>query len=115
MDHRALGGYLGLAMRCGKLAIGAAKTEEALQKRKAAAVIIDQAAADNTRQKIQALCGQYQVVCVTAAADTMGLAIGRPGVMVAAALSSPIAKKIASLQESSPGQLDGASENVEDV
>lgn len=94
MNDRQLLGLLGLACRAGQLVPGAEKTLAALREDKAALVLLDAAAARNTRKKLSDGCAHRGVRLLEVPEGLLGQAIGQPGVYAAAAYPGGLSGKI---------------------
>ncbi len=71
-------GYLGLAQRAGRVESGEFSTEEAVKRKKAAAVLIACDASANTKKKFRNMCEFYQVPCYEFADKvSLGHAVGK--------------------------------------
>lgn len=94
MDEKRLRGTLGLAFRAGQLAPGADKALDLLREDKAACVLLDSAAAGNTRKRFSDGCAHRGVRLLELPEGLLGQAIGRPGIRAAALTAGGIAGKI---------------------
>ncbi len=71
-------GYLGLAMKAGKIVAGYDAVCECIQKKKAKLVIVSCEASDRTKNDIKRLCEKNDVICVEyAKIEFLSNAIGK--------------------------------------
>jgi len=59
MNRQRISGAIGLAIRAGKCSQGTEGCEKAVRSRKAKLVLVDPAAAENTRKSVRNLCDYY--------------------------------------------------------
>ena len=88
---------LGLCMRAGRIISGEKACVQAIRTGGACAVVLDAAAAKNAVKSVTDACNYHQVPLVTAPADELGYAIGKPGRMVAAITDPSMADRILEL------------------
>ncbi len=87
-------GLIGLCARARQLASGESACELALRGGKAALVLIDQAASDNTKKKFTDACAYRRVPLCMLPEDMLGQAIGKPGRMTATIPPGNLAKQL---------------------
>lgn len=86
---------LGLARRAGKLAAGDQMVREALQRRRAAVVVVATDAGQSTKDRFQRLCHESQVQCLQLGSKAeLGDAIGQTEKAVLAVTDQHFAKGI---------------------
>ena len=88
---------LGLAMRAGQLSLGEGGALKALACGKAAFLLVDAGASENTKKEFRDGCQYRGVPYYETAAGRLGRAVGRPGRMSAAAVPGPLAKRLADM------------------
>ena len=88
---------LGIAMRAGALTLGEDGVKKTIASGKAAFVLVDDGASDNTKKLFSDACAYYGVPLMTAQAQRLGQAIGKPGRMSAAVAKGPLGEKLFSL------------------
>ena len=88
---------LGIAMRAGALTLVEDGVKKAIASGKAAFVLVDDGASDNTKKLFSDACAYYGVPLMTAQAQRLGQAIGKPGRMSAAVAKGPLGEKLFSL------------------
>ena len=96
MNARALNA-LGMCMRAGRLASGEQACLNAIRRGTACLVLVDEGASQNTRKMFADSCAYYGVPLMTAPADSLGAAIGRPGRMTVAVTDEGFAARIRQL------------------
>ena len=92
-----LSGMLGIAMRAGQVVLGSDTVLQEVRKRKAALVLIDAAASENTAKVFHDKCAYYGIPVYTLEAETLDRAFGRSGRMVAAVRKGGFAQQIIKL------------------
>lgn len=90
---------LGIAMRAGALSLGETGVLKAIAKGKAALVLVDAGASENTRKMYADSCAYYGARLLYTAPGRLGAAVGRGGRMSAAVAPGPLAEKLAKLAE----------------
>ncbi len=86
---------LGLARRAGKLAAGDQMAREAVQRRRAAVVVVATDAGQSTKDRFQRLCGQSKVQCLQYGTKAeLGNAVGQTEKAVVAVTDQHFAKGI---------------------
>ena len=90
---------LGLCMRAGKIISGEKACLQAIRMGGACVVVLDAGAAKNATKSITDACSYHEVPLVTAPADELGYAIGKPGRMVAAITDPSMAGRILEYQK----------------
>lgn len=90
-------GLLGFAMRMGHVTVGAAQALELAARGRAALVLVDRQAADNTRRKLLTRCHTAGVPVRALPAGVLGQAIGRPQALAAALKPGQLADRLAAL------------------
>ena len=93
MNQKALN-MLGLCVRAGRLASGEQAVLTAIRRGTARLVIVDDSASANTKKMFSDSCAYYEVTRISAPADTLGAAIGRPGRKTAAVTDEGFAQSI---------------------
>ena len=88
---------LGLCMRAGKVISGEKACVQAVRAGGACVVLLDGAAAKNAVKAVTDACTYHEVPLVTAPANELGFAIGKPGRMVAAVTDPSMADRILQL------------------
>ena len=96
MNRQALSA-LGLCMRAGRLVSGEQAVLQAIRRGGACLVLVDEAASENTRKMFKDSCAYYEVALLTAPADSLGFAIGKPGRMTVAVTDEGFARRIRQL------------------
>ncbi|MBR4039777.1 MAG: ribosomal L7Ae/L30e/S12e/Gadd45 family protein [Clostridia bacterium] len=99
IERDALYSMLGIAMRAGVLTLGSDGVLGAIAAGKAALVLLDAGASDNTKKKFRDSCAYYGCELVETAQDRLGLAIGKPGRMCAAVAKGPLGDKLHKLAQ----------------
>lgn len=110
MDEKLLRGALGLAYKAGQLVPGADKALLTLREGKAGLMLLDSAAAANTRKKLGDGSSHRGIRLLELPEGLLGHAIGRPGVNAAAVLIGGMAEKIE--QTIRGGEYDSAAKNI---
>ncbi len=85
---------LGLCERAGKLASGKDQVEIALKKGNAHLIVIDEGASEGTKKAAADASRHRNVPMAKVSEHTLGLAIGKPGRMLAAVTDAPFAARI---------------------
>ena len=75
---------LGLCARAGKVLSGEPAAEQAVKKKNAYLVLIDEEASENAKKALSDACAYYGAPLRTLPAGCLGQAIGKPGRMAAA-------------------------------
>ena len=88
---------LGLCMRAGRIISGEKACVQAVRMGGVCLVVLDAAAAKNTTKSVTDACTFYEVPLVSAPAEELGFAIGKPGRMVAAVTDPSMADRILQL------------------
>jgi len=97
IDRDAFYSMLGIGMRAGALTLGADGVLGSIASGKAAFVLVDAAASENTRKKFRDSCAFYGVALFETAPDALGFAIGKPGRMCAAVAKGKLGDKLLEL------------------
>lgn len=94
-------GFLGLAMRAGRLAVGDGRAVEQVRKNNAFLIILSQDASDNTRKKYTNMSNYRQVPIITLDIDKyeFGRILGREFAVVAAVCDKGFAEGIISRED----------------
>ncbi len=95
-------GLLGLCARAGKLLSGEQACDQAVKKRSAFLILIDESASFNTRKGMMDACTYYRVPARFLPAASLGAAIGRPERMVCAVTDSKLAERLMQLLPEKP-------------
>ena len=90
---------LGIAMRAGALTLGETGVLKAIAKGKAAFVLVDAGASENTRKMYVDSCAYYGARLLLAEPGRLGEAVGRPGRMSAAVAAGPLADRLLRLSD----------------
>ncbi|MCL6626274.1 MAG: ribosomal L7Ae/L30e/S12e/Gadd45 family protein [Alicyclobacillus shizuokensis] len=94
-ELRTLNNWLGLAMRAGRMRIGAEAALAAVRARQAQLVVLAGDAGTNVAKKFRDKCTYYQVPLLTGPnKDVFGRALGRRAVVVAAVLDAAFAERL---------------------
>lgn len=93
-NDSALRGLLGLCQRAGRLQSGTDLTVSAIRTGKAALVLTDAEASENTVKKITDACIYYRVPHLVLPAGLLGNALGREGRMTAAVTDAGFAARL---------------------
>ena len=99
IERDAFYSMLGIAMRAGALTMGTDGVLTAIAAGKAALVLLDDGASENTKKKFRDSCAFYGVELFETAADRLGFAIGKPGRMCAAVAKGPLGDKLHGLAQ----------------
>ena len=99
IENNAFYAMLGIAMRAGVLTLGEDGVLKAISSRKAAFVLLDEAASANTKKMFSDSCAHYGVRLIALSADRLGQAIGKPGRKSAAVAKGTLADKLLSLAQ----------------
>lgn len=94
MNEQKVAGLLGLALRSGKVSLGAQQAVDAVRHGKAAAVLMDPGASENTIKRLRDSCQHHQVLLIEISAGFLDKATGKQGRKAAALLHSDITKEI---------------------
>ncbi len=90
--------FVGLCMRAGKLQTGADSVEKAVRSGKACLVLVCAGAGPNTADRFTRACAAHNTPMRMIAPDgSLGQAVGKPAVRVAAVLDSGFAARITAL------------------
>lgn len=97
-------GFIGLARKAGKLAVGADLTVEAVRAGRARLVLLAADAAENTRKRVCDKCAHYKAACVETAytRETLGRAVGAGSLSCAAFLDAGFAEAYRQAAENDP-------------
>ena len=90
---------LGLAARAGMISSGEFGTFQVLKAGKAAFVLVDEAAAANTKKEFKDGCSFRSVPCWETEKNRLAQAIGKPGRMCLAVHTGTLADKLKALAE----------------
>ena len=93
MDSKALG-LLGLCARAGKVLSGEPAAEQAVKRKNAYLVLIDEEASGNAKKALSDACACYGAPLRTLPTGCLGQAIGKPGRMAAAITDQTLAKRL---------------------
>ncbi len=104
--NQKIQGILGLCARAGQLVSGEMACDQAIKKRKAALIIVDEAASANTQKSVKDACRHYKVPMEIASAGLLGKAIGKPGRMVCAITQGGLADKLIQLMQEHNKMID---------
>lgn len=99
IERDALYSMLGIARRAGVLTLGTDGVLSAVASGSVAAVFLDAAASENTKKKFRDSCAFYGAPLFETAPDRLGLAIGKPGRMCAAAARGTLGDKLRTLAQ----------------
>ena len=115
MDERALGGILGLAMKAGQLVKGAEKSVLLVRDKKAAMVLLDGNASENTQKRVQDTCRHYNVPLTIQKPGLLAQACGQAEMAAAAIKPGHLADRLRliTLDEQNPNPNE--SKIAEDV
>ncbi len=94
MNERKVSGLLGLALRSGKVVLGAQPAVDAVRSGRAAVVLMDVSSSDNTMKALRNSCQYHQVPLIETSAGMIDQATGKQGRKAAALLHGDIAKEI---------------------
>lgn len=97
----SINGFLGLAMRAGKLAVGDGRATEQARKGKAFLILVSNDASDNTEKKYKNISKSHNTSVITLDIDRyeFGRIIGREFAVVAAVCDKGFADEIVRLAE----------------
>lgn len=95
-------GLLGLCTRAGKLLSGEQACDQAIKKRNAYLILIDESASGNTQKGLTDACTYYKTPVRFLPATSLGAAIGRPGRMVCAVTDQKLAGRLMQLLPEKP-------------
>ena len=84
----------GLCARAGKVLSGEPAAEQAVKKKNAYLVLIDEEASENAKKALSDACAYYGAPLRTLPAGCLGQAIGKPGRMAAAITDQTLAKRL---------------------
>ena len=90
---------LGIAMRAGGLTLGTDGVLAEIAAKRAALVLLDETASDNTKKKFRDSCAYYGCELFETAQDRLGFAIGKPGRMCAAVAKGTLGDKLKALAQ----------------
>ena len=110
MNQEKLKGLIGLARRAGQLSLGTDTVLKQLKSGRCAAVLLDEAAAPNTRKRLTEAAQSAQVPLFMIPEGLMDLATGQSGRMTAAVSRGGLADQII-LLFTTAGQADNATDN----
>lgn len=97
MDNKIFG-FLGLAMRAGKLDIGEQRVKDRIKDKKAELVILSDDASLNTKKKITDMCNFRDIrLIVLSDRYTLGKSVGREFAVVLSVSDSGFSKRIEEL------------------
>ncbi len=99
IDRDAFYSMLGIAMRAGVLTLGTDSVLGSVASGKAAFVLLDAAASENTKKKFHDSCAFYGAELYETAPDRLGFAIGKPGRMCAAVAKGTLGGKLRDLAQ----------------
>ena len=86
MNQNKFTAAMGFSARAGKCAAGEVACENAVSRGKARLVLIDKEASNNTKERWRSICSGKDVMLIET--EKLGIAIGKPGRMVAAILDT---------------------------
>ena len=92
-----LQGLLGLCARAGKVLSGEDICEQAVKRRTAFVVLMDENASSNAKKALSDACAYYGVPIYTLPGDLLGDSIGKPGRMAAAITDQALATRLANM------------------
>ena len=78
IEHEAFYSMLGIAMRAGVLTLGTDGVLAEIASKKAAFVLLDVSASENTKKKFRDSCAFYGCELHETAQDRLGYAVGKP-------------------------------------
>ena len=78
LTEQRLAGYLGLAMRSGRMTLGGEQVLRQIRAGQAALVLIDASASENTRKKLTDACAYHRVPAATVPSGMLSDACGKP-------------------------------------
>ena len=90
---------LGLCARAGKLISGEKICLQSIRAGSVYAVLLDASAAKNAVKSITDACAYHNVTLITAPADQLGDAIGKPGRMVVGITDRKLAERVVELSK----------------
>jgi len=99
IESQAFYSMLGIAMRAGALTLGTDGVLAEIASKKAAFVLLDSSASENTKKKFRDSCAFYGCDLFETAQDRLGFSIGKPGRMCAAVAKGNLGDKLKSLAE----------------
>ena len=99
IERDAFYSMLGIAMRAGVLTLGSDGVLACIASGKAAFVMVDAGASENTKKKFRDSCAFYGCALVETAPDRLGFAIGKPGRMCAAVAKGTLGDKLHKLAQ----------------
>lgn len=94
MNEQKVSGLLGLALRSGKVTLGANQAVTVVRSGRAMAVLMDISASENTIKLLRNSCQHHGVPLVETSAGMIDRATGKQGRKAAALLHSDISKEI---------------------
>ena len=97
IDNQAFYSMLGIAMRAGVLTMGTDGVLTAIAAGKAALVLLDDGASENTKKKLKDCCAFHGAQLVMTQPDALGFAVGKPGRMCAAVAKGTLCDKLKAL------------------
>lgn len=97
MNWQAAGGLLGLAQRAGQLLVGSDRSLDHIRRKGTGLLLLDEAASDNTRKRLQDACSHHQVAHRLLPKDLLGSALGKPGMMAALMLPGGLMQRLQQL------------------
>lgn len=94
MDERALQGILGLALKAGQLTKGAEQSVQLVRDKKAALMLLDAQASENTQKRVQDACKYYNVPVIVLKPRLMAQACGQAEMAAGALRAGHFANKV---------------------
>lgn len=94
MDEQKFIGMLGLAVKARQAQLGAGRALDSIRANKAALVLLDEEASDNTRKRFENACLFHEVECLILPPGLLGRAAGKSDAMVAAILKGGMAERL---------------------
>lgn len=92
-------GLLGLSARAGQLTFGEGGCLTAIRSGKAALVLVDESASENTKKRYGDSCRTYQCPMAYLPEGMLSQAVGRSGRMAAVCAPGPLAQRLISVLE----------------
>ena len=99
IEKDAFYSMLGIAMRAGGLTLGTDGVLAEIAAQRAALVLLDEAASENTKKKFRDSCAFYGAELFETAQDRLGFAVGKPGRMCASVAKGPLGDKLRALAQ----------------
>ena len=94
---KRISGFLGLCNRAGQLVFGQEACVNAVRKRDAGIVLLDESCSENTRKRFLDTCGTHEIPLYGVAEGMIDSATGKSGRKVAAVKAGGMAEKMLTL------------------